>query len=542
MALLLVAASSSSLCAPSAGSIRPLVSPRVAAARMVSSPCGFIGLGIMGKGMASQLLSAGIPLVVWSRDESAGLDLAAQAGEGEGGEVTLADSPQQVVQSCLRTYLMLPTPAVCHEVYHQEGGVLAGVCEGKQIIDCATLRVEDMEARALPPAAGASLEASQGPAAAGQLIFMVAGDKEVYTAATPELDAMGKAAIYCGEVGMATKMKLVVNMVMSTQLAALAEGVALGRSLGLDGEQLQGVMEQGAVASPMLKLKGPLMAKSDHTPNFPLKYALKDLEFALEEARVLVGADAESRSEDAETEAAMEYGELPVFVFEDAHQPLLPSWVVTCITINVIMGSGFLGVPSAFLSSGPLLGALVLLVVSVLMWIAACYLAQVASRAHALLVDEKSAATLTPTLTPLSALNNAIAEKPGEMPSLLIPSHTSYEIPMLCRLYLGRWVERFVMISLGLFQLGSLWSYASVFASSMAAIVPLPGLLGEEQSMEPCDIYKTDTYGGGCITLYYFWALSFAVAMVALLGLDVREQAYMQCFMTLLRAVILAVM
>lgn len=238
----------------------------------------------------------------------------------------------------------------------------------------------------------------------------------------------------------------------------------------------------------------------------------------------------------------MEYGELPVFVFEDAHQPLLPSWVVTCITINVIMGSGFLGVPSAFLSSGPLLGALVLLVVSVLMWIAACYLAQVASRAHALLVDEKSAATLTPTLTPLSALNNAIAEKPGEMPSLLIPSHTSYEIPMLCRLYLGRWVERFVMISLGLFQLGSLWSYASVFASSMAAIVPLPGLLGEEQSMEPCDIYKTDTYGGGCITLYYFWALSFAVAMVALLGLDVREQAYMQCFMTLLRAVILAVM
>ena len=94
-----------------------------------------------------------------------------------------------------------------------------------------------------------------------------------------------QASVYCGDVGKGTQLKLVVNMVMSTQLSALAEGLALGRTLGLDGAALQSVLEQGAMASPMLKLKGPCMASGDYSPNFPLKYALKDLEFALDEAR-----------------------------------------------------------------------------------------------------------------------------------------------------------------------------------------------------------------------------------------------------------------
>tara|TARA_B100000795_G_scaffold261937_1_gene239264 strand:+ start:543 stop:779 length:237 start_codon:yes stop_codon:yes gene_type:complete len=61
-----------------------------------------------------------------------------------------------------------------------------------------------------------------------------------------------------------------------------------------------------------------------------------------------------------------------------------------------------------------------------------------------------------------------------------------------------------------------------VFAASMSAVVPLP--LGGGEALAPCDIYKTDVYGGGCITLYYFWVLVFAVVMVALMGLDMREQ------------------
>ena len=58
----------------------------------------------------------------------------------------------------------------------------------------------------------------------------------------------------------------------------------------------------------------------------------------------------------------------------------------------------------------------------------------------------------------------------------------------------------------------------------MTAMVAVPGLLGDGAELSPCDIYKTEIYGGGCITLYYFWVLAFAVVMVALMGLDVREQ------------------
>ena len=146
-----------------------------------------------------------------------------------------------------------------------------------------------------------------------------------------------------------------------------------------------------------------------------------------------------------------------MFVFEDAQQPLLPSWVVTCLTINVIMGSGFLGVPQGFVASGLLLGPLVLFGVTVLQWAAACQLAQVASRANALLTATDAAETLTPTLAPLvnSEGGSAARQRPNP-PSLILPSHTSYEIMVLCRLYLGRWAERTVMASTVLYMVGTL--------------------------------------------------------------------------------------
>ena len=138
-----------------------------------------------------------------------------------------------------------------------------------------------------------------------------------------------------------------------------------------------------------------------------------------------------------------------ILVFDDAHEPLLPSWVVVCFTINVIMGSGFLGVPGGFGESGVVLGPLVLIGVSLMQWVAACMLAQVVTRAHALLTTSDAAATLSPTLIPLakSEAPSAAGGSRLQPPSLQIPSHTSYEIMMLCRLHLGRWAERTVMLS-----------------------------------------------------------------------------------------------
>ena len=183
---------------------------------------------------------------------------------------------------------MLSTPAACEEVYTMDGGVLDGVEPGKQLIDCATLQPGDMSSLAEHVVAkgGRFVEApvsgSKAPAAAGALIFMAAGDRGTFDEAASELDAMGKRSVFVSErVGEATKMKLVVNLIMGAQLAALAEGMALAEGLGLSAADMQEVLDDGAMASPMVKLKGPLMTQSKYPSAFPLKYALKDMRFAL---------------------------------------------------------------------------------------------------------------------------------------------------------------------------------------------------------------------------------------------------------------------
>ena len=244
---------------------------------------GFIGLGIMGEGMVNNLLRANIPVHIWSRNSA----LCAKFADGQ-ALATVERSPASVLASCERTYLMLSTPEACEEVYTMPDGVLDGVRPGSQLVDCATLRPEDMTSLAdrVHSKGGLFCEApvsgSKGPAEAGQLIFMVAGDERVFENAAAELDAMGKKSVFCGaEVGAATRMKLVVNLIMGTQLAALAEGLALAEDIGLDVADMQAVLDEGAMASPMVKLKGPLMAQRKYTTAFPLKYALKDMRFAL---------------------------------------------------------------------------------------------------------------------------------------------------------------------------------------------------------------------------------------------------------------------
>eukprot|EP00967_Tisochrysis_lutea_P118918 scaffold193635_cov30-Tisochrysis_lutea.AAC.2 len=105
-----------------------------------TAPRGFIGLGIMGQGMARCLLRAGYPLHVWTRNP----DVAASLKESGLGHVQVAECPADVVRSADVTFLMLSTPEVCKEIYTMQGGVLESVAQGKSIVDCATLRPEDM--------------------------------------------------------------------------------------------------------------------------------------------------------------------------------------------------------------------------------------------------------------------------------------------------------------------------------------------------------------------------------------------------------------
>ena len=125
------------------------------------------------------------------------------------------------------------------------------------------------------------MSGSKVPAAQGQLIFLCGGDEPLFNEVVgSDLAAMGKASFFFGRVGSGTRMKLVVNMVMGSMMAAFGEGLALAKACGADGAKLLQVLDLGAMANPMFKLKGPKMLAADHAPHFPLEHAEKDVRLA----------------------------------------------------------------------------------------------------------------------------------------------------------------------------------------------------------------------------------------------------------------------
>eukprot|EP00904_Undaria_pinnatifida_P013111 jgi/Undpi1/8930/HiC_scaffold_26.g11391.m1 len=219
----------------------------------------------MGDCMARNLIKGGRDVIVWNRTRSKSVDFSRQTG------CQTAGSPREVVEQCDITYSMLSTPEVVAKVFFDpEDGSLAGLSEGKSFIDCATLEVEDMQDmyRAANSKGAKFLESpvsgSKGPAAKGQLVFLCGGDKDLYDRVANDFSLMGK-----------------INMIMATMLASVAEGICLSESLGLNNDTLIEILGQGATASPLIAVKGPLMNKKDYSLTFSLKHALKDMSFAL---------------------------------------------------------------------------------------------------------------------------------------------------------------------------------------------------------------------------------------------------------------------
>ncbi|GBF93518.1 glyoxylate succinic semialdehyde reductase chloroplastic [Raphidocelis subcapitata] len=266
---------------PVAGARRtPPQPPRAAAvptAEPGSTTLGFIGIGIMGLAMANNLLKAGYKVVVWNRNPAKCEPLRAAGAQ-------VASSAAEAAATADITFAMLSDPEAALAVAQD---VAKGLRPGKGYVDVSTVDAATSAAVSkLAAAAGASfLEApvsgSKGPAEAGQLIFLCAGDRPLFDAAAGPLDVMGKRAFYLGPVGAGAHMKLVVNMVMGSMMAAFAEGLALSDQLGLSQQDMLEVMSLGAINAPMFALKGPAMIKGSYPPAFPLKHQQKDLRLAL---------------------------------------------------------------------------------------------------------------------------------------------------------------------------------------------------------------------------------------------------------------------
>ncbi|MGE4551739.1 MAG: NAD(P)-dependent oxidoreductase [Desulfovibrionaceae bacterium] len=242
---------------------------------------GFLGLGIMGRAMAANLVRAGLDVTVWNRTPAACEPLVA-LGARQGA------SPCAVAAACDITFGMVSDPAAVRAVCLGPDGVAEGIGGGRGYVEVST--VDDETVRAVAAAVaergGRFLEApvsgTKKPAEDGTLVFLAAGDETLYADAGPALDAMGKGRFFLGPVGQGARMKLTVNAVMAGMLAALSEGLALGRAGGLEGETVLQVLDAGAMANPMFRVKGPLMLRREYPASFPLKHMQKDLQLAVD--------------------------------------------------------------------------------------------------------------------------------------------------------------------------------------------------------------------------------------------------------------------
>ncbi len=243
---------------------------------------GFIGLGIMGGAMAANLLKAAYTVTIWNRSADKCTSL-----RGLGADV--AASPREVAEGSDVIIAMMATPSAVRSVRDGAQGILAGLTEGKGYVDMSTVdAATSLESARLTHEKGALfLEApvagSRKPAEDATLTIMAAGDRVLYDSSLPILEKMGKKILFLGDTGNAAKMKLANNLVMCVALTALCEGLALVAGSGLDTDQLLEVLESGAVANPMFRLKGPQIAANKEFPTaFPLKHMQKDLRLALQ--------------------------------------------------------------------------------------------------------------------------------------------------------------------------------------------------------------------------------------------------------------------
>src|SRR5258705_6266057 len=241
---------------------------------------GFIGLGIMGSRMAANLQKHGHSLVVFNRTRE-----KAQPLVGEGAK--WADSPGALATQVEVIFTMLAHPDAVEEAALGKVGLLRHLGPDKMWIDCSTVNPSCSRKMAAEAKAqgvdflGAPVTGSKGQAELAKLTFWVGGETSDLETCRPLLECMGNRIIHCGGPGTGASLKMVMNQLLGTTMAAFAEGLVFGESLGLSREFLLETLLGGPAAAPFLALKRERIENGNYEPaDFPLRWLQKDLHLA----------------------------------------------------------------------------------------------------------------------------------------------------------------------------------------------------------------------------------------------------------------------
>lgn len=253
---------------------------------MVDQPTvGFIGLGIMGRPMAHNVLKAGFPLIVYDLQPGPVGELAAAGARVAASAAALAQQVDVVL-------LCLPDSPDVRAALTGPKGVLAGARTGQVVVDMST--ISPAVARELAATAAAQgitlldapVSGGQIGAAQGTLSIMVGGDEDAFAQVRPVLAAMGKTILHIGDSGAGQVTKACNQIVIAVTIEAVAEAMVLAATAGVDPAQMRLALLGGYAYSRVLEGHGERFLSRDFTPGFRTRLQYKDLNIALDAGRV----------------------------------------------------------------------------------------------------------------------------------------------------------------------------------------------------------------------------------------------------------------
>jgi len=243
-----------------------------------------IGAGIMGSAMTRNLVAAGLNTRVWDRSAAVTAPLAAAGA-------VVAPSAPEAVRDADVVITMLPTADAVESVIF-DGGVADAFADGCVWAQMgtigieSTLRIRDRLAAQRPSVifVDAPVSGSKGPAEQGQLLILASGSAAAADRVDPVFDILGRKTVWLGQVGQGSVVKLVVNTYMSILIEGVAETMELADRLGISHEQLAEAIEGGPLDAPIADAKLHKIDRGDYAPEFPLEWALKDVDLAISAA------------------------------------------------------------------------------------------------------------------------------------------------------------------------------------------------------------------------------------------------------------------
>ena len=247
---------------------------------------GFVGLGVMGSGVARRLLDAGHTVTVWNRTR-AKADPLLDAG------ANWASSPREVAERSEIVFTMVTNTEAVRAVTEGPDGILAGLAPGKVYVDMSTASPVNTRALAETVAAtgaqmlDAPVSGSVSTLEEGKLSIMVGGDAETFERVEPVLEAIGPRVFYLGPSGAAVTMKIAINISLAVQMLAFSEGLLLAEKTGIARERAVEVMLASVIASPMVAYRAPFVLEQPDEAWFDCRMMQKDMNLALELGREL---------------------------------------------------------------------------------------------------------------------------------------------------------------------------------------------------------------------------------------------------------------